>query len=349
MKNKNESIIVCLILCIVFTPILVCTGIKGLGGLISIWIAFAVIWYVLYGKDMLQHDKYKKEDMNRIVVNEEKKINYEKKLPLLIKEREKQRRSLQMVTDSSFKEYMHSFGFDVEGNIDVGRLPTWEEHRRNPGKIIYPSKPTFEKYSEIKIITHKSMNELKRMGIIDVKQLLGEYFKCFGYCMNNEDGGFYCGEKKEYTNGFDLVTVEDSHNMCATVKYTLDYDNNVSVKWSNDYIYHIVRRPVKKSIKKTNKIELEKWLPESINDVNINGHSNVIDILYWRYVIYRDSGCITKDGSFSLTEKEKRFIMLASEKKSIVKKYYDCSSVNNYVEHYQIDTDNLTKINQLLE
>ena len=352
MKNRRETLIIMFIICIVFTPILVCAGLKGWGALIFIWIFFVFYWYLFYGKDSIEHNKIKKEiekkKMEVLPKLEEERRNYENNLPDMNRKREMQRRKSGLITDSSFKEYMHSFGFDVEGTIDIGRLPTWNEYKKGK-QIIYPSVQGYEKYSEITIVTHKSMKELKAMGIIDVKQLLGKYFMFFGYRIDNKNGGFYCGKTKKYNSSFELITIEDPHNMCATVRYSINLDKNININWSKDYIYHIERQPIKKTIAKTNKNELDRWLPESINAIDLSSSFNTVDVLYWKYTVYRDSGSVIRDGGFYLSDNEKKFVMLASEANSGIKKYYGRDGIQNCVEHYQIAVDDLTKMSMLLK
>lgn len=323
--NKKEAIIVWLIICVFFTPILACAGIKGLGGLLSLWLGFVFIWYIFYGKDMIELSKYKKECEERVKENKRERDAYETSLPILYKEREEQRRTKNMVTDSSFKEYMNRLGFTVEGSIDIGDLPDWTQYHY--GYSVKPYKKPLP--SNLKIITHKSYDELKQMGIYDVKQLLGDYFKYFSFSIGNNYGGFYKEKKIAYDLRFNPITVDDSNNMCADVTFRSELDNNVNVKWSKDYIYCIIREPTVKIIDKYNTDELKKWIPESLIDVNLNAPGNTAKIVYNKFIIYRDSGVVVKDGNASLTNNEKEFIILARKENSGVIKCGEYYRINN--------------------
>lgn len=344
MNDRKEGFIIFLIACIIFTPILVCMGIKGLGALITLWGWLIVMWWLFFGKDMAKMDKYKREQEERAKtirpIIEEKKRLYEANFQKWCEERETQRRAQGLVTDSSFKEYINSFGFEVEGTIDTGRLPTWDEYRKGI-KLVYPSeRVSFVNSSKVTIVTHKSMEELREMGITDIRTLLGPYFKYFSFVIRDNNGGFYCRKKQEYDIRFNLVTVDDSNNMCADVIFDLKYDKNVNVEWNSNYIYHIVREPIEKYIRKDDKESLEKWIPESIVDVNFKNISSAVRTVYYQYTIYRDSGVEVKDGSFSLTDNEKEFLKLAAINGSMVNKTY--YSIADASTHYQLSPDKLT-------
>ena len=194
------------------------------------------------------------------------------------------------------------------------------------------------------------MKQLREMGITDLKQLLGDYFKYFSWSITNENGGFYKGKKEEYDNCYKLITVDDPNNMCANVCYNPSFDKNINVRWFKDNIYHISMGVKAKWVWKKDREEWNRLYAESVNNVDLSKNPNGAKIVYNTYTIYRDSGVTYKEGNYSLTENEKKFIMLANNKDSVVHKNNIMLNSKNHDNnaHYQICIEKLNLNNYRL-
>lgn len=341
MKNRKESVIIFLIACIVFTPILACMGINGIGGLIIFWGGFLLLWWFLFGKDMWEIDKYKKE-------GEERQKEYKKQEEIWETEKEKrdkdfeiQRKTAGLITDASFKTYMKRMGFSVDGTIKVPRQ-TFSQYYHN-------IKPTAEQ-STIIIITHKSMNQLRVMGINNIRQLLGDYHKYFYYRMDNVNGGFYENIVKGYDSGFKEIEKTDSNNMCATITYYPELDNNNSIRWDEDDIYLIKKEVASIKITPQEKNTFFKWSEEN----EIRDYGTFYAVTYNKYTVYRDNKVVVRDGNSRLTEKERDFIIKGVNQKEKFNAHgiFRSHESNGVIEmcgkdasyYYQIDVFNLLNL-----
>ncbi len=271
MNDKKESLIVVLIACIVFTPILACAGIKGLGGLIFFWGLFCFLWWIFFGKDKWEIDKYKREEEKRKKKYKTQESIWDNDAGKRDANIEIERMENNLLTDSSFKAYIGKRGFVVNGIIEIPKQSFAEYYngyipKANPSRVL--------------IETNMSMKQLRQIGINNIRQLLGDYHKYFYYKINNENGGFFEKPIIDYDKDFREIETSNPNNMCAEITYYPELDKNCNIVWNDSDIYLI-----KKEI--------------SFNNGNQNN----------KYTIYRDNGIIVKNGNDCLTEQEMKFVI----------------------------------------
>ena len=294
--NHKETLVLFLIACIVFTPILVCMGIKGLGALIFLWGFLAWLWWLFDGRQKLWWDKVNSGLVEGRKKKEEQEAIWNTEAPKRRAEVEKQRRAAGLVTDSSFKEFMKKKGFEVVGDIKIPEQ-TFEDYFYKRESKTGPS--------TIKIITHRSYDELKRMGIWHVGQLLGVFHKYFSYKIDNAYGGFYPTKALTYDKDFKQITVDDFNNMHVEITYYPELDKNYIIKRNQDNIVYIKKEVDSIEISQKEKEGFIKWTDEN----EIHDSLGKVTVSFNKYTVYKEGGVVVRKGNSQLSDNEKDFVI----------------------------------------
>lgn len=285
MREKDFWFILWFIINIILTPFLIVA--TAFSGIIFIW---GFWFFVLYIKnsELSRFQKYLEKEK----IKKNKKEEEERPIKNAII---KKRIENGCFTNESFKKYMNSRGFIVNGDIDIF------------SNII----------QHIIVETHMSKKQLEENGIHSVRQILGDYNWWFDF-YDIWNGSAFTYKKDE----------QNDNNIIIHAWYIPWRDKNIKI-YNDDFIYCIEKE---KEFVPCKEIVNNKWVTnkKKVVDLAENDLSRIKNdgAYIYKYKIYKwKSGMIEKINNSSLTKNERNFIEIAKrerkKRRNIAHSYVD--------------------------